>query len=125
MPRPRNVGIFDLMRYRFPVMAIASIFHRITGVLLLIYLPFVLYYLHLSLANSSGFLMAKMCLARSSEKFFLWIFLSAVMYHLLAGLKHIVMDFGYWESLTAAKISSWIVILLGVLGAIWMGVWIW
>ena len=125
MPRPRNVGIFDLMQYRFPVMAIASIFHRVTGVLLLIYLPFVLYYLHMSLLGSSGFFLAKMTLARPCEKIFLWLFLSSVIYHLLSGLKHIVMDFVYWESLRAAKISSWIIILLGFLGAIWMGVWIW
>jgi succinate dehydrogenase / fumarate reductase, cytochrome b subunit len=124
MPRPRNVGIFDLMQYRFPVMAIASIFHRITGVLLLIYVPFILYYLHLSLSGSSGFFLVKSCLNKPGEKFFLWLFLSAVIYHLLAGLKHLIMDFGYWESLTAAKISSWIVMLLGVLGAIWMGVWV-
>ncbi len=125
MPRPRNVGIFDLMRYRFPIMAIVSIFHRITGVLLLIYLPFVLYYLSLSLSGSSGFLAAQSKLSFPCEKFFLWIFLSAAMYHVLAGLKHIIMDFGYWESLNAAKISSVIVLILGVLGAIWMGVWIW
>ncbi len=125
MPRPRNVGIFDLMQYRFPIMAIVSIFHRITGVLLLIYLPFVLYYLNISLASSSSFSSAKAALAYPCQKFFLWIFLSSVIYHVLAGLKHIVMDFGYWESLGAAKISSGIVLLLGVLGAVWMGVWIW
>jgi succinate dehydrogenase / fumarate reductase cytochrome b subunit len=106
-------------------MAIASIFHRVTGVLLLIYIPFVLYYLYESLLGTPGFLSVKIALSTLCGKFFLWLFLSAFLYHVLAGLKHIVMDFGCWESLRAAKISSWMVILLGVLGAIFMGVYVW
>jgi succinate dehydrogenase / fumarate reductase, cytochrome b subunit len=125
MPRPRNVGIFDLMQYRFPVMAIASIFHRITGVLLLIYIPFVLYYLHLSLEGSAKFFAVKMLLCGDLPRFFLWLFLSAFGYHVLAGLKHLVMDMGHWESLRAARISSSAVMILGVLVAIGLGVWVW
>jgi succinate dehydrogenase / fumarate reductase cytochrome b subunit len=113
------------MKYRFPVMAIASIFHRVTGVLLLIYVPFLLYYMHLSLGGSLGFLSVKATLNTFCGKGFLWLFLTAFLYHVLAGLKHIVMDFGCWESLRAARISSWIVILLGVVGAIFMGVYVW
>ena len=125
MSRPRNVGIFDLMQYRFPVMAIASILHRITGVLLLVYIPFVLYYLHLSLTDISGFVAFKKLIQTWQGAFFLWLFLNAFWYHVLAGLKHLVMDFGHWESLRAARISSTVVIILAGIGAITMGVWLW
>ncbi len=124
MSRPRNVGIFDLMQYRFPVMAVVSIFHRITGVLLLIYLPLVLYYWHRSLIDAAGFSQVQQLLMQLYGKFFLWLLLSAFWYHVLAGLKHVVMDFGFWESLKAAKISSWGVIILGMIGAVLLGVWV-
>jgi len=125
MPRPRNVGVMDLLQYRFPITAIVSILHRISGVLLLIYLPFVLYYLHLSLSGASAFLGVKCVLTETWGAFFLWIFLSAAFFHVIAGVKHLVMDCGLGESLRAAKVSSLIVLLLGILSTMGIGVWLW
>jgi succinate dehydrogenase / fumarate reductase cytochrome b subunit len=51
--------------------------------------------------------------------------LSAVVYHTIAGFRHIIMDFGIGDSKRTAKISSTIVIILSVLIITWLGIRIW
>jgi succinate dehydrogenase / fumarate reductase cytochrome b subunit len=54
-----------------------------------------------------------------------WFFLSALLYHLFAGIRHMLMDYGWGESLTASRYSAFA--LLGLVGVavISLGVWIW
>jgi succinate dehydrogenase / fumarate reductase cytochrome b subunit len=125
MARPKNIGITDLMQYRFPVTAISSILHRITGVILFIYIPVVLYFLNMSLKSESGFHHVQSCVHQPFGQFFLWLFCASGVYHFFAGVKHLIMDLGMWEHLGTAKFVSWIVILLGVVSAALLGVWIW
>ncbi len=122
--RPRNIGIGALMRYRLPLTGIASILHRISGIILFLLIPFVLWVLHLSLSSSMNFLMVQAFLASSTVSFFSWLVLSALFYHTIAGIKHLIMDIGFFEGKCSGKIASLFVLLLGILGAIGIGVWI-
>ena len=44
------------------------------------------------------------------ENFFLKslfsLFITAIFYHFVSGLRHLVMDFGYWETLKAGRVSA-------------------
>jgi succinate dehydrogenase / fumarate reductase, cytochrome b subunit len=115
----------NLTQLKFPPMAISSILHRLSGILLFLFVPLLLYMLSISIASPEGF--ARLIALQHSFGFqcCLWLGLSAVIYHILAGIRHIIMDFGFAESLKAARVTSMGVIVLGVLGAIIMGVWIW
>jgi len=33
-------------------------------------------------------------------------FITAIFYHFISGLRHLVMDFGYWETLKAGRMSA-------------------
>lgn len=121
---PRNIGIGSLLRYRFPMTAIASILHRISGVMIFLLIPFVLWILHLSLASQMSFLMVKDFLASPIVAFLVWLTLSAVFYHTVAGIKHLLMDMGLFEEKCSSGVASLLVLILGVLGAIGIGVWI-
>lgn len=125
MARPRNISIFDLMQYKFPVTAISSIFHRVTGVALFIYVPFVLYFLGLSLSGPVGYHHFQTVISHPCGSFFLWFFCSVGVFHFLAGVKHLIMDMGAWESMGVARVVSWILMLLGLIEAILLGAWIW
>ena len=48
---PRNISIFDLVRYRLPWAGKASILHRISGALLFLALPLILMVFEHSLAR--------------------------------------------------------------------------
>ncbi|MBK2008481.1 succinate dehydrogenase, cytochrome b556 subunit, partial [Francisella orientalis] len=56
---------------------------------------------------------------------FFWLFLSSITYHVYAGVRHMIMDMGFGESMKAAKITSLLVIILGVLSAILWGCYLW
>lgn len=121
--QPRNIGIFQLMGYRFPITAISSILHRITGVILFIAMPFMLYCLSESL-NADTFNTLCLNLTHGYKSVLIWVVLSSLTFHLLAGIRHLFMDMGFFENMCSAKLGAFLVLLLGILGAIFWGVWL-
>src|SRR3990167_922264 len=89
--RPINL---DLATIKFPIMAIVSILHRISGVVLFLFLPLVLYGFNLSVMNARSFAKVQIWLTYSCSKLMIWLFASALLYHLFAGMRHMIMDFG-------------------------------
>jgi len=87
----------DLTRMTFPPMAIVSILHRISGVLLFLLLPFALYLLHHSLSSQDSFDQLQHQLHSPMMKLLSWILISSVAFHFFAGLRHMVMDCGIGE----------------------------
>jgi len=120
---PRNIGIMSLLGYRFPLAAIASILHRISGIILFLLIPFALWVLHLSLASQMSFLMVKDYFGSPVVAFLIWLMLSALFYHLIAGLKHLLMDIGFFEEKVSGKVASSLVLVIGTVGIIGIGVW--
>jgi len=121
---PRNIGIGSLLRYRFPIMAIASILHRMSGLILFFMIPFVLWLLSKSLETPEGFAEIQHGFHSWFVKFFVWVLLSAFLYHILAGIKHLIMDLGHLESLKAGRWASGIVVMLALVGIVMLGVWL-
>ena len=116
----------DLPRVKFPPMAIVSIMHRISGVLLFLLLPFVLYLLYTSLQSQADFeQLRQFTMASPFVEFLLWILVSAVCFHFLAGVRHMLMDCGLGEGLHVARVTAYLIILLEVIAMIFAGVWLW
>jgi succinate dehydrogenase / fumarate reductase, cytochrome b subunit len=115
----------DLTRMKFPPMAIVSVMHRISGVLLFLLLPFMLYLLHTSLQSQDSFEQLHHFMALPSVSFFLWVLVCAVSFHFLAGVRHMLMDCGLGESLQAGRVTAYLIIVLEVIVMIFSGVWLW
>jgi succinate dehydrogenase / fumarate reductase cytochrome b subunit len=120
--RPVNL---DLSSLKFPPMAIASILHRVSGVALFLLLPFILFLLGRSLHSAESFAQVQSQLREIPWQLILWAFGAALIYHLLAGIRHIIMDMGFGESLSTARATAVFVIVLAVIAAIFLGIWIW
>ena len=120
--RPVNLALTTMV---FPPMAISSILHRLSGVALFLFLPIILYFLSLSLQDETTFTDLHLWLATPYCKAFLWLYTSAAWYHAIAGIRHLIMDAGFGEGLTAGRYSAIAVIGLGVVGALALGVLIW
>ena len=120
--RPVNL---DLGTIALPLPAKASILHRVSGVALVVAVAVLLYLFDLSLSGEAGFARAAGLLATTPAKLVIWAVLAALIYHCVAGVKHLLMDIGIGESLqggiTAARITFAVAALLIVLA----GVWIW
>ena len=120
----RNIHITDLMQYRLPLPAIASILHRISGVIVFIAIPFILFLLHRSLETEQDFLLVKDFTGSFFIGFLIWVILSAMVYHLIAGIRHLIMDMGHLEEKVSGTKASMVVIILGVVMSLLIGVWI-
>ena len=120
--RPVNLNLASL---KFPVTAITSILHRISGIGIFILLPFILYILHLSLQSRASFYSLQTMLTCGFVKIILWLFLTSLAYHSLAGIRHMIGDLGFGEDMASARISAYILIVLAAIAAILLGVWIW
>ena len=120
--RPVNL---DLRTIKLPITAYTSILHRVSGVILFLGIVVMLYALDKSLASEEGFAEVQACLTSPLAKLIIWGLLSALLYHLVAGVRHLIMDMGVGESLEGGKLGSKIVIAVSVVIVVLAGVWIW
>jgi succinate dehydrogenase / fumarate reductase cytochrome b subunit len=115
----------SLTQFAWPFTAIASITHRVTGVLLFVGVGYLLWLLDMAVESEAGFLAAAEVLRAPLAKLLLLAVLAALLYHLFAGIKHLVMDFGIGETFEAAKASSMLSFVLTAIATVLLGVWLW
>ncbi|MEM6159998.1 succinate dehydrogenase cytochrome b556 subunit [Erwinia sp. P6884] len=121
--RPVNL---DLSTIRFPVTAIASILHRVSGVITFVAVGILLWLLGLSLSSPEGFLEASAVMDSFIVKFIVWGIMAALAYHIVGGVRHMLMDFGYLgETMEIGKRSAQIAFGITVVLSILAGVLVW
>ncbi|MBV36314.1 succinate dehydrogenase, cytochrome b556 subunit [Kangiella japonica] len=120
--RPKNL---DLTTVRQPIPAISSILHRITGVVLFIAMPILLWMLQKSFDSAGYAELHAMFTESFLWQFILWAILTSVVYHVFAGVRHLLMDMGIGETLKGGRVSAWSVIILSAISAVLLGVWVW
>jgi succinate dehydrogenase / fumarate reductase, cytochrome b subunit len=120
--RPVNLNLFTI---HFPLPAIVSILHRITGVILFLMIPFMIWGLDLSLATAEGFDEARQFLLSPVVKFLTWCILSALIFHTIAGIRHIIMDMGIGESLKGGKLGAQLTLIISIIFIVLAGIWLW
>ena len=118
--RPVNL---DLSTIRFPVTAIASILHRVSGVITFVAVGILLWLLGLSLSSPEGFLQASAVMQSFFAKFIMWGILTALAYHTVGGIRHMLMDFGYLAETQvvgtrSAQICFGITVVLSILAGV-------
>jgi succinate dehydrogenase / fumarate reductase cytochrome b subunit len=120
--RPVNL---DLTTIQLPLPAKASILHRISGVILFVAVAFMLAALSMSLESESSFADFKAAFDNGLVKFITWGILSALGYHFIAGVKHLVMDMGIGETKEGGRTGAIITLVGGVILIVLAGVWVW
>ena len=120
--RPVNL---DLRTIKLPITAYTSILHRVSGVILFLGIVVMLFALDKSLATEEGFAEVQACLTSPLAKLVVWGLLSALLYHLVAGVRHLIMDMGVGESLEGGKLGSKIVIAVSAVIIVLAGIWVW
>ena len=104
--RPTNLDIGSI---RLPITAYVSILHRVSGVATFFALALLLWLLDTSLASEQGFSSVKSLFNEPLLKFIVWGSLAALAYHLVAGLRHLIMDMGIGEeTFDSGRFSAWL-----------------
>lgn len=114
----------DLTKIQFPITAIASILHRISGVIIFLLIPVILW-LARDASTANGFAALQSCLTSPMVKLVVWGLIASLIFHLLAGIRHLFMDMEIGETLAVAKKSATGVIIIAVVLSLIIGVWIW
>lgn len=104
VPRPT---FLNFARIRFPVGALASIGHRISGVVLVGALPFAVLALERSFAGEAAFSAMVERVQSPVGRVALVVAAWASAQHLFAGIRHLLMDIGIGSSLPAARASAY------------------
>lgn len=115
---PHRPVFFNLTQIQMPVGALTSITHRVTGIVLALGIPFGCYALHLSLASAQSFAHLMWIANSGWFKASLILFVWALSHHLLAGVRHLMMDIGVGSHLFSARRSAWSVNVGGVVMAL-------
>ena len=125
MAKERPVNL-NLVSFKFPLTALVSIGHRISGVLMFFLVPFALFLLQVLVADPAASIQTSNQLSDNILwKLIIWALLVVSAYHILAGLRHLVMDCGLGESFKVAQKTAALVFVLFAAVVIYTGVWLW
>ncbi|MXW07285.1 MAG: succinate dehydrogenase, cytochrome b556 subunit, partial [Gammaproteobacteria bacterium] len=120
--RPVFLNLFAI---RFPNVAVVSNLHRVSGVVLFGASIYLLWILWLSLESEASFSNLKATLDNPLHSIVLWFTLSFLGYHIIAGLRHLLMDLHIGDSLKIGRASALIVLVCSVVLSLAIGVWFW
>ncbi|HZX26603.1 MAG TPA: succinate dehydrogenase, cytochrome b556 subunit [Telluria sp.] len=102
-PQFRNIHITDIVRYRLPLPGKVSIMHRISGVLMFVLLPFILWLLDLSLKSETTFDYFKGVFSLPLVKLIVLALAWAYIAHFSAGIRHLALDLHYGGDKPSAR----------------------
>ena len=136
-PEFRNIHAFrDLPTYRLPAAGWVSILHRISGVIMFVLMPFIIWMFDTSISSEISFekFKAAFNIGMLGLPGFLWklaalALIWAYLHHFIAGLRHLWMDVSHSAvtkefGSTSAKVTLWLSVVLTVaLGAKLFGAW--
>ncbi|WP_308366603.1 MULTISPECIES: succinate dehydrogenase, cytochrome b556 subunit [unclassified Microbulbifer] len=120
--RPVNL---DISTINLPAAALVSILHRVSGIVLFAVVALLLYMLDVSLKSEQGFATVAAVFDSTPAKLVLWAGLAALIYHLVAGIRHLLMDMGIGESLEGGRRSAVLVLAVSAVLILLAGVWLW
>ncbi len=120
--RPVNL---DISTIHLPLAALTSIAHRISGIIVFVGIAILLWLLDASLASETSFNSIKAAGMSPMAKFLVWGVAAALAYHMVAGVKHLIMDAGIGESKEGGPKGAKITIIVSAILIILLGVWIW
>lgn len=108
----------DLRRIRQPVNAVVSILHRVTGVLLVLSMPLVLWWFALSLSGPEGFERAVGALRHPLGLVLLLGWLWLLTHHFFAGIRFLLLEVGVGETRESGRSTARAALVAGVVAAL-------
>ena len=127
-PVYRNLHVLQIMKYRLPLAGIVSILHRVSGVLMFVLMPFIIWMFDTGLTSEISYARFGAVFAGGAGFVPGWFFklvalglIWAYLHHAVAGVRHLWMDathavtkqFGHTSALVTLGLSVVLTLLLG------------
>lgn len=124
MNKKRPVNL-DIGTISLPITAYASILHRVSGVFVFAGVAVLLWLLDASLASPESFAEMKAITGSFFCKLIVWGVAAGLIYHTVAGVKHLIMDMGVGETMEGGVKGAKAVFAVSVVLIVLVGAWIW
>lgn len=119
--RPKNLNLFTI---HFPLPAIVSILHRISGFILFFMIPMVLWLLNYSFTHQ-GFVDIKAWFSQLYIQILVWLLFIPFCFHLVAGIRHLLADVHIGDGLKVGRLMAILTFVVTFLLIILAGIWLW
>lgn len=113
-PRPGKMHLPDALQYRLPVAGVVSILHRVSGVVIFVLLPFIVWMFDTSVTSeisfeafTSAFVVGLGPLPAWMVKLAVLGLIWAYLHHALAGARHLWMDITHSVTKAHGESSAW------------------
>lgn len=107
--RPKNL---NLLKIRMPVTAVVSILHRVSGILLFLSIPYVVWLLSASVNSEEGFNTVLAIFNSEFGKLINILLLWAITHHFFAGIRFLMLDLDIAIERRSALKMAWLVNVL-------------
>ncbi|MGI9046091.1 MAG: succinate dehydrogenase, cytochrome b556 subunit [Burkholderiales bacterium] len=125
MQQKKRPVYLNLLKIRQPVSATVSILHRISGALLFLFIPYLLYTLQLSLSTPEHFELLKQGFDQPLVKLTFLVLIWAYLHHFFAGLRFLLLDLDIGVDLAPSRASSWAVLAISLPLTLLIGIRLW
>lgn len=127
-PEFRNIHVTQILKYRLPAAGIVSILHRVSGAIMFLLLPLVIWLFDTSVSTEYSFERFKSAFVAG-----LWIFpgwfvklavlalIWSILLHTIAGVRHLWMDMAHAVSISQGRTSAQVTLVLSTLLTLVLG----
>lgn len=109
-----NIHVLQIIRYRLPAAGVVSILHRVSGAMMFLLLPFVLYLFDLSITSEISFDSLKGFVGHWFVKLLILAVSWGYLHHFCGGIRHLIMDAHIGLSKEEARKSAQVVFWVSV-----------
>ena len=109
-----NIHVLQIIRYRLPASGVVSILHRVSGAMMFLLLPFILYLFDLSITSEISFDYLKGFTSHWFVKLLILAVSWGYLHHFCGGIRHLIMDAHIGLSKEEARKSAHMVFLVSV-----------
>ncbi len=110
--RPKHL---NLLKIRMPVTAVVSFLHRVSGIVLFLSIPYIMWLLSNSLVDEAGFTHVVSILNSAGGKLANIILLWAISHHFFAGIRFLLLDLDIAIMRQPALKMAWLVQILVII----------
>ena len=114
----RRPKYLNLLRIRLPLPGVVSIMHRVSGMFLILALPFAIYVLDVALDSEQGYESVAGRVFHPAVRVVTFGFLWALYHHLCAGIRFLFIEMHIGVELAAARASAAAALAGGVVLAV-------
>jgi len=111
----------NLFKIHLPVTAVVSVAHRLTGIVLFLLIPVLIYLLDLSLEGPEGFNRVRNLVESPLWHAAMILFGWFLAHHFFAGIRYLLIDIDIGVSAAASRRGAWLVLAASIVTVLFLG----